>query len=192
MVDAARVEITGATAIMADEDAAVDTVAAADAAMAVVVMEDVVTVVEEAVDFAAMAVEVTMTTTTTIIIRMEVTGISMKQTLTIIKPTQNSKEVACPLATITVKARVTVAVVTAVTLVEEHTAINKPNINQSEQDAFFGSLSNPVDLLQLFEFLPEVYHYVKDREGRYMKANRVVCRVVGVDSDRESGSVEEL
>lgn len=55
----------------------------------------------------------------------------------------------------------------------------------TEQDAFFQSLANPLDLLQLFEFLPEVYHYVKDADGRYMRANRVVCRVVGVESDRE-------
>ena len=54
-----------------------------------------------------------------------------------------------------------------------------------EQDDFFASLANPVDLLELFEFLPEVYHYVKDKAGRYMRANRVVCRVVGVESDRE-------
>ncbi len=55
----------------------------------------------------------------------------------------------------------------------------------SQQAAFFKSLSNPLELLQLFEFLPEIYHYVKDVDGRYMRANRVVCRVVGVDSDRE-------
>lgn len=53
----------------------------------------------------------------------------------------------------------------------------------SQQEGFFKSLANPLDLLQLFEFLPEVYHYVKDVEGRYMRANRVVCRVVGVESD---------
>ena len=55
----------------------------------------------------------------------------------------------------------------------------------TEQDRFFGAIANPIDLLQLFEFLPEVYHYVKDSEGRYMRANRVVCRVVGVADDRE-------
>ena len=57
--------------------------------------------------------------------------------------------------------------------------------SETEQDAFFTAISNPIDLLQLFEFLPEVYHYVKDKQGRYMRANRVVCRVVGVESDQE-------
>ena len=61
---------------------------------------------------------------------------------------------------------------------------SKREFNTAKQEAFFESLANPLDLLQLFEFLPEVYHYVKDRRGRYMRANRVVCRVVGVESDQ--------
>ena len=62
---------------------------------------------------------------------------------------------------------------------------HKLPLRSTEQEAFFAAISNPIDLLQLFEFLPEVYHYVKDREGRYMRANRVVCRVVGVQNDLE-------
>ncbi|WDI41057.1 AraC family transcriptional regulator [Bremerella sp. P1] len=61
----------------------------------------------------------------------------------------------------------------------------QPQSQPVKQEAFFAAISNPIDLLQLFEFLPEVYHYVKDSEGRYMRANRVVCRVVGVESDKE-------
>ena len=57
--------------------------------------------------------------------------------------------------------------------------------SSSEQDQFFTAIANPIDLLQLFEFLPEVYHYVKDKKGCYMRANRVVCRVVGVESDQD-------
>lgn len=57
--------------------------------------------------------------------------------------------------------------------------------HSKKQERFFSSLANPIDLLQLFEFLPEVYHYVKDKDGRYMRANRVVCRVVGVENDEE-------
>lgn len=50
---------------------------------------------------------------------------------------------------------------------------------------FFRSLHEPLSLLELFEFLPQVYMYVKDSEGRYLRANRVVCRVVGVESDAD-------
>ena len=60
-----------------------------------------------------------------------------------------------------------------------------PTSNRTDQLTFFESLVNPLDLLQLFEFLPEVYYYIKDRDGRYMRANRVVCRVVGVASEDE-------
>ena len=61
----------------------------------------------------------------------------------------------------------------------------KREFDVSDQASFFDSVANPLALLELFEFLPEVYHYVKDRSGRYMRANRVVCRVVGVESDKE-------
>ena len=53
------------------------------------------------------------------------------------------------------------------------------------RNRFFRSLGEPLDLLQLFDFLPQVYMYVKERDGRYLKANRVVCRVVGVDSEEK-------
>ncbi len=56
---------------------------------------------------------------------------------------------------------------------------------RSLQSDFFASLGDPLSLLQLFEFLPEVYLYVKDCRGRYVRANRVVCRVVGVADDQE-------
>lgn len=53
------------------------------------------------------------------------------------------------------------------------------------QKKFFKSLGEPLALLELFEYLPQVYMYVKNCEGLYMRANRVVCRVVGVESDVE-------
>ena len=51
----------------------------------------------------------------------------------------------------------------------------------------FDTIENPLDCLDLFDFLPQVYMYVKAVDGRYLRANRVVCRVVGVD--RESAIV---
>ncbi len=44
---------------------------------------------------------------------------------------------------------------------------------------FFTSLAQPHVLLDLFEYLPQVYMYVKDRDGRYVRVNRVVCEVMG-------------
>ncbi len=56
------------------------------------------------------------------------------------------------------------------------TAVGKPI---ESQDEFFASLAKPIALLDLFEFLPDVYMYVKDLEGRYMRVNRVACQVMG-------------
>lgn len=50
---------------------------------------------------------------------------------------------------------------------------------------FFQSIDEPLAILELFEFLPQVYMYVKACDGRYLKANRVVCRVVGVSDESE-------
>ncbi|HEY1064820.1 MAG TPA: AraC family transcriptional regulator [Pirellulales bacterium] len=45
--------------------------------------------------------------------------------------------------------------------------------------AFFGGLARPDALLDLFDPLPGIYLYVKDRESRFVRANQEVCRVVG-------------
>ena len=50
---------------------------------------------------------------------------------------------------------------------------------------FFRSIEDSLALLELFECLPQIYMYVKDCDGRYLKANRVVCRVVGVECESE-------
>ncbi|KLU02836.1 diguanylate cyclase/phosphodiesterase (GGDEF & EAL domain) with PAS/PAC sensor(s) [Rhodopirellula islandica] len=47
----------------------------------------------------------------------------------------------------------------------------------------FGSIVNPLACLELFDYLPQVYMYVKAADGRYLRANRVVCRVVGVNDE---------
>jgi AraC-like DNA-binding protein len=49
----------------------------------------------------------------------------------------------------------------------------------------FDSIENPLKCLDLFDFLPQVYMYVKAADGRYLRANRVVCRVVGVESEAD-------
>ncbi|EGF25833.1 AraC family transcriptional regulator [Rhodopirellula baltica] len=47
----------------------------------------------------------------------------------------------------------------------------------------FDSIANPMACLELFDYLPQVYMYVKAADGRYLRANRVVCRVVGVEDE---------
>jgi AraC-like DNA-binding protein len=51
---------------------------------------------------------------------------------------------------------------------------------QLDNFPFVDELENPLAVLELFEFLPEIYMYVKDRDGRYVHANRVACEVMGV------------
>lgn len=53
------------------------------------------------------------------------------------------------------------------------------------QRRFLESLAEPFDLLQLFEFVPQVYMYVKDANSRFVRANQVVCGVVGAESEAE-------
>lgn len=48
------------------------------------------------------------------------------------------------------------------------------------QAQFFKSLARPQSLLDLFDFIPGVYMYIKDAESRFVRVNRVVCEVVGV------------
>ena len=48
------------------------------------------------------------------------------------------------------------------------------------QDRFFKQLAHPLTLLELFDTIPHVYMYIKDTESRFVRANRVVCDVVGV------------
>lgn len=62
----------------------------------------------------------------------------------------------------------------------------RPSTGDSErQRAFLELLAEPLSLLQLFEFLPQVYMYVKDIESRFVRANQVVCDVVGAESEAE-------
>jgi len=56
------------------------------------------------------------------------------------------------------------------------------DINHWRTD-LFDSIANPMACLELFDYLPQVYMYVKAADGRYLRANRVVCRVVGVEDE---------
>jgi AraC-like DNA-binding protein len=59
------------------------------------------------------------------------------------------------------------------------------DIIEKWRSSVFAKVENPLDCLDLFDYLPQVYMYVKAADGRYLRANRVVCRVVGVQSETE-------
>ncbi|NND99377.1 MAG: AraC family transcriptional regulator [Pirellulaceae bacterium] len=62
---------------------------------------------------------------------------------------------------------------------------NTPPNTEEWRNRVFTRIENPLDCLDLFDFLPQVYMYVKSVDGRYLRANRVVCRVVGVAHESE-------
>ncbi len=50
---------------------------------------------------------------------------------------------------------------------------------------FFAGLQDSGAVLQLFDFLPDVFLYVKDADGRFMKVNQTLVRARGLDSESE-------
>lgn len=66
-----------------------------------------------------------------------------------------------------------------------------PESSTKWQDAFFRNLARPRTLLDLFDHLPGVYMYIKDADSRFVRANRVVCDVIGVsDPDTVVGKTD--
>ncbi|MCR9199592.1 MAG: AraC family transcriptional regulator [Planctomycetaceae bacterium] len=68
----------------------------------------------------------------------------------------------------------------------------KTTLNSRDfQDQFFNQLAAPRELLTLFDFIPGVYMYIKDVDSRFVRANRVVCDVVGAaDPDELVGKTD--
>lgn len=60
-----------------------------------------------------------------------------------------------------------------------------PTTPAERQDQFFGQLARPRSLLDLFDVIPGVYMYIKDAKSRFIRANRVVCDVVGASHPDE-------
>lgn len=54
-----------------------------------------------------------------------------------------------------------------------------------EQQAFFAELAGPFELLALFDHLPDVYLYIKDVAGRFMKVNLALARLRGFASEAD-------
>jgi PAS domain S-box-containing protein len=54
------------------------------------------------------------------------------------------------------------------------------------QKAFLQQLGNYKNFAQLFEFLPDVYFFVKDLQGRYVLVNRTFFEHIGVQHEHEA------
>ena len=56
--------------------------------------------------------------------------------------------------------------------------------NPDIQQRFVSKLQPGLHLSELFEYLPELYLYVKDRSSRFVKANRPLISMMGLDEER--------
>jgi AraC-like DNA-binding protein len=54
-----------------------------------------------------------------------------------------------------------------------------------ERTVFFSRITNSASLLNLFDYLPDVFLYVKDAQGRFMKMNRTFLLARGVANEEE-------
>lgn len=60
------------------------------------------------------------------------------------------------------------------------------------QRRFFEKLDGSLALTPLFEYLPEVYLYVKDRRSRFVKVNEALWRLRGCESEAEMIGLSDL
>ncbi len=54
-----------------------------------------------------------------------------------------------------------------------------------QRAAFFSQIANSATLLHLFDYLPDVFLYVKDADGRFMKMNRTFLLARGVANEED-------
>jgi AraC-like DNA-binding protein len=60
------------------------------------------------------------------------------------------------------------------------------------QSRFFGRLQGGLHLASLFDYLPEVYLYVKDRRSRFVKVNEPLWRLRGFDAEADMIGLSDL
>src|SRR4051812_228504 len=60
------------------------------------------------------------------------------------------------------------------------------------QQRFFRKLQGGLSLVSLFEYLPEVYLYVKDRRSRFVKSNEAHWKLRGFASEAEMLGLSDL
>ena len=56
---------------------------------------------------------------------------------------------------------------------------------QSVQERFFNKLEGNLSLAPLFEYLPDVYLYVKDRQSRFVRVNEALWRLRGCGAEMD-------
>jgi AraC-like DNA-binding protein len=57
---------------------------------------------------------------------------------------------------------------------------------KSHPDAFFRQIGSLQQLVRLFDLMPDVSFFMKDREGRFVALNRLGCELCKVKSEREA------
>lgn len=60
------------------------------------------------------------------------------------------------------------------------------SMSSAEQSRFFGQLDTPSELLALFDLVPGVSFFIKDRRGRFMAMNRRGCEYAGVAEEADA------
>jgi AraC-like DNA-binding protein len=58
--------------------------------------------------------------------------------------------------------------------------------SKSRADAFFQQIGSLQQLVRLFDLMPDVSFFMKDREGRFVALNRLGCEFCNVKSEREA------
>lgn len=58
--------------------------------------------------------------------------------------------------------------------------------SKSRPDAFFRKIGSLQQLVRLFDLMPDVSFFMKDREGRFVALNRLGCEFCNVKSEREA------
>lgn len=58
--------------------------------------------------------------------------------------------------------------------------------NKSRPDAFFQQIGSLQQIVRLFDLMPDVSFFIKDREGRFVALNHLGCEFCNVKSEREA------
>ncbi|MEM6504517.1 MAG: AraC family transcriptional regulator [Planctomycetota bacterium] len=66
-----------------------------------------------------------------------------------------------------------------------------PDSPEKLPDAFFNRLADEQVLVQIFDYLPAVYFFIKDDQGRFMYVNRALQQVLGLDNARIIGRTDD-
>ena len=63
--------------------------------------------------------------------------------------------------------------------------VSSPSPLTADQAAFFGRTTNPIVFAELFDVLPNIFLFIKDRRHRYVKVNRALFTLHGCATEAE-------